>query len=193
MFTTHLLDCHPTWHMYHPRSFSWTLFMCKYLTIWHEERALLLKANSDTLWYIYTLGKIPSTWISTICFPQVLKGRSWGSWWSHCCGLWGWSGCPLAPMQPEHKMISGSRIRNQDGILGSGSWSHATICLQTTWSSHQSGWISQPFCCKSKKSFKVTCQKCMDKALQCTPTILLKKKEKKKFCWTPKGNQLGFS
>ena len=36
----------------------------------------------------------------TTCSPQAWTGRSWGSWWSRCCGWWGWSGYPLEPKQP---------------------------------------------------------------------------------------------
>ena len=48
----------PTWHMYHPRSFSWTLFMCRYLA-----SKLDLDVNLSTLShhtrYIYRIWKNP--------------------------------------------------------------------------------------------------------------------------------------
>ena len=60
-------------------------------------------------------GKILFTWIPTICSPRALKERSWGSWWSRCCGSSRWSVCPPAPKPPGQK----NYIRINDQVLRS--------------------------------------------------------------------------
>ena len=82
-----------TWHIYQPRSFSWTLFMWRYL-LFEIEKENKKKEKMSRLFARFT-----------IYFRRVLKAISSDSSLSRCCGSSGWFVCPPAPTPPEQSTI----------------------------------------------------------------------------------------